>query len=583
MSTRTANRPSGAERRSRCVAEALERRALLAAIVVNSAADDATPGDGMVTLREAITAANDDTTTDTGQTGSGADTITFALGLGAHSISLSAGALPALYTSVDIRGAGAAVLTVRHGGTETRRVFLIERGGDVRLSGMTIADGTLSGIVNRATLAVVDCTLRDNTASTYSSGFVGGGAIHNSRDLVVQRCTIRDNEAFGAGGGITNATGGTLLVLDSTFYGNRVSGSVGLPGVYGRGGGISNGGTLRVSNSTFSNNTAHYAGGAIYTSQTATIEHSTLTGNRAGGGGGGGIRTSGTLTLTLNSSVVALNPTGGGMSGAFTGTHNWLTGNPMVAELFDYGGPTPTLVPLTGSPLIDAGNPDFTSPPDHDQRGRGFARVSGGRLDIGAVEVDAVAPVVQTAQFHFLTAPQSMRYTFSENVAATLDADDLSLENLAAGTAIPAANLALAYDASTNTARFTFPGYAFGALPDGRYRATLRAAGVADPSGNPLDGDEERSFFFLNGDANRDGRVNLADFNILATNFGRAGTDFTDGDFTYDGTTDLADFDVLAGRFGSSLPGATAGGAGERGSPRAAPDGGDDWLATMLR
>jgi hypothetical protein len=42
-------------------------------------------------------------------------------------------------------------------------------------------------------------------------------------------------------------------------------------------------------------------------------------------------------------------------------------------------------------------------------------------------------------------------------------------------------------------------------------------------------------FFFVIGDANRDQRVNLDDFNILAANFGQFGRAFSEGDFNYDG------------------------------------------------
>ena len=57
-------------------------------------------------------------------------------------------------------------------------------------------------------------------------------------------------------------------------------------------------------------------------------------------------------------------------------------------------------------------------------------------------------------------------------------------------------------------------------------------------------------FDFLNGDANRDQRVNLADFNVLAANFGQSGRNFSQGDFTYDGIVNLSDFNILAARFG---------------------------------
>ena len=39
-----------------------------------------------------------------------------------------------------------------------------------------------------------------------------------------------------------------------------------------------------------------------------------------------------------------------------------------------------------GGPAIDAGDPSFAPPPEHDQRGACFYRVFGGRIDVGSVE-----------------------------------------------------------------------------------------------------------------------------------------------------------------------------------------------------
>ena len=61
--------------------EPLEDRRLLAVLTVNSPLDNTTSGNGLVTLREAIVAANADGTTDLGQQGSGADTIEFDAGV----------------------------------------------------------------------------------------------------------------------------------------------------------------------------------------------------------------------------------------------------------------------------------------------------------------------------------------------------------------------------------------------------------------------------------------------------------------------------------------------------------------------
>ncbi|MGF1635229.1 MAG: autotransporter-associated beta strand repeat-containing protein [Phycisphaerae bacterium] len=60
------------------------------------------------------------------------------------------------------------------------------------------------------------------------------------------------------------------------------------------------------------------------------------------------------------------------------------------------------------------------------------------------------------------------------------------------------------------------------------------------------------------GDINLDGVVGLEDFNILAANFGKAGSFFwEDGDLDYDGTVGLGDFNLLASVFG--LPAVTVG------------------------
>jgi hypothetical protein len=60
--------------------------------------------------------------------------------------------------------------------------------------------------------------------------------------------------------------------------------------------------------------------------------------------------------------------------------------------LRDNGGPTPTMALLPGSPAIDAG--DNTGAPKWDQRGEGFDRIVNGVIDIGAFEVQAVAPTL---------------------------------------------------------------------------------------------------------------------------------------------------------------------------------------------
>ena len=64
---------------------------------------------------------------------------------------------------------------------------------------------------------------------------------------------------------------------------------------------------------------------------------------------------------------------------------------------------------------------------------------------------------------------------------------------------------------------------------------------------------EAYSFFFLDADANRDGKVDSMDFNALAAHFGATGTLFSEGDFNYDGFTNTLDFNALVQRYGTDL------------------------------
>lgn len=74
--------------------------------------------------------------------------------------------------------------------------------------------------------------------------------------------------------------------------------------------------------------------------------------------------------------------------------------DPEFGPLQDNGGPTPTRLPLEGSPAIDAGDPalDLGAAPEFDQRGDGVPRVRNGRVDIGAVET---VPVLSSTGSEF--------------------------------------------------------------------------------------------------------------------------------------------------------------------------------------
>ena len=170
------------------------------------------------------------------------------------------------------------------------------------------------------------------------------------------------------------------------------------------------------------------------------------------------------------------------------------------------------------------------------------------------VDPPSLAPSVTSASFD--VNARAVRYRFSEDVGASVDVTDVQIIDVNTNQPVPRSAYTIAYNVATRdlSYRFTQP------LPDGRYRATLRGVGIVDNQSNVMLGDSAVDFHVLAGDANRDGFVNLQDFNILATNFGQSNRPFTDGDFNYDGNVNLLDFNILASHFGqqvapaSSLP-----------------------------
>ncbi len=174
-----------------------------------------------------------------------------------------------------------------------------------------------------------------------------------------------------------------------------------------------------------------------------------------------------------------------------------------------------------------------------------------------------VVPVPQVASAALLdeTAPHRLRVVFNKDVATSIAAADLKLTNLTSGAGVAATSLA--YDPATRTAVFAFAG----PLPDGRYRARLLSAEVADLGAVPLDGNADGApggdyaFDFVHraGDADHDGDVDFNDLVALAQNYDTAGgRTFSQGDYNYDGNVDFHDLVVLAQRYDTSLPPAPA-------------------------
>ena len=167
-----------------------------------------------------------------------------------------------------------------------------------------------------------------------------GGGIDNNGTLTISNSTISGNSAAEFGGGIY--TNGTLTISNSTIAGNSAA-------IHG--GGIINYGPLTISNSTIAGNSAVNEGGGIYNNGTLTISNSTISGNSAVYGGG----LYNYDTLTISNSTISGNSAvnGGGInnSGTLTISNSTISGNSA-----DYGGGIRNYGPLTISNSTISGN-----------------------------------------------------------------------------------------------------------------------------------------------------------------------------------------------------------------------------------
>lgn len=182
----------------------------------------------------------------------------------------------------------------------------------------------------------------------------GGILVTDALNLLLNRCTISGCTTTNRGGGILFDQGGSLKLVEST-----VSGCSAMLG----GGIYFNGGTISLENCTLTGNNAAGGslpmGGAIFNqSGQMAIHHSTVVRNSASGSVtlGGGIHNGASNVVDMNYSIVAGNAasTLENISGPSSGIGNFTSGDPRLLPLGNYGGPTPTMPPRAGSPVIDA-------------------------------------------------------------------------------------------------------------------------------------------------------------------------------------------------------------------------------------
>ena len=369
--------------------EALEVRLAPAVYTVTSVLDDGSAG----TLRDCITKAN--------STVGVADTIAIET---TQPIVLKSQLQ--IKDSVAIVGAGASGLS------------LIERDA-ANPSMFGLFD--ITSQAGNVTLANLDLTGGHALLST------AGGAVSNAANLTLQNCWIHDNTSAAIGGGVY--TTGKLTVADCLFQANSAAG--------GFGGGIYvDSANASITGTTFLTNRAG-EGGGVYAQTgnrapiTVVFRDCTFSGNQATAGNGGALATgaySGDLTADLFDCTLANNTASGGFGGAYSNAidpfssrlvyqgslfannsstnlggggltslgHNLstdfagmvqgmdiVTSKPGLGTLGFYGGATPTIPLLPGSPAIDAGVVIVGIGTDQ----RGVSRFQGAAPDIGAFEV----------------------------------------------------------------------------------------------------------------------------------------------------------------------------------------------------
>ena len=502
-----------------------------ATITVNSAADDTTGGDALVTLREAVIAANGDGPTDLGDAGSGPDTIVFDAALAGMTIELSAvgdttfgpSALT-VSSEITIDGGAAPFLTIsRDGALERLRLFYVSPAGSLTLRDVTLANGLAKGydggysgrggtgggsagfggavIVDEGSLTIDSSTLADNQAvggvggpeddipdtsprgGSGGAGLAGDGGPPTGQDPIFDTggaggppdggdggnggdaSTDGSPGGFGSGGGGgggnanspaadggpggfggggggggggqtgqpagSGASGGFGGGAggNGTSSGSITAAGGGGGGGAGMGGAVfNNGGTVDVTNSTFSANGAvggaggrngsagQGLGGAIFNyNGHLTVLAATFEGNGAAQGGGGiynlgnegdGNLGEETATAQIDGTILANSTNTDLVSASINsgteiafGTDNLIesetgfsgstasTADPQLAALADNGGATETHLPADASPAVDAST---LGGPAIDQRGE--TRPQGADRDIGSVELVSNQP-----------------------------------------------------------------------------------------------------------------------------------------------------------------------------------------------
>ncbi len=368
-----------------------------AAIVVNTTADETTPGDGACSLREAVEAAaapNSPSADCPGATPAGS---TIVLPAGTYHLAPADELKVATGTKVAIEGASEqAAQTVIDGDDSEEvghrgRVLLVGSGAETTLIRVTITGGwTRDGETGTPAF--------EGSGGPGGAGEGGAGIDNDQGMLTLSQVAVSGNRAGaggtggegqfpsppsfieypggpggpgGGGGGILNE--GALTLLDSTVSGNQAGGGgeggfsllfPGAPGAGGSGGGIYDEGKATLVNDTIAQNTAGAGGPG----------QGVVAANGGAAGGGGGIEYAGgamsLLAVTLAGNAVGAPgaPAAGGQPGlsAFGGAIEAVGKNITETSTLIAGNSRPACTGTIADGGYDLGYPAFDESCPHD-------------------------------------------------------------------------------------------------------------------------------------------------------------------------------------------------------------------------
>ncbi|MEM7507527.1 MAG: choice-of-anchor Q domain-containing protein [Pseudomonadota bacterium] len=481
----------------------------MAEFLVTTLDDAVDATDGLLSLREAISTAN--------QNGA-ADRISFDSSLTGGTLTLSQGSLIVTET-VEIDGDsdadGRRDITLS-GGDATR--LMIVEGGATTLARLNIVDGigfdpaylggSLTATYGGAAVIAASGTqlnLVDSLVSGHSATLYGyGGAIRADGAIVnITGSILQDNE--GDFGGAVAVREGTLTVFNSTLAGNQASTHGGalfatdtnvyvanttlagnLSNFYG-GGLYASGGQQRVVNTTITDNdAAYFSGGLDVDFADLTLVNSIVAGNRdflSNGAEGPEIR--GLITLE------GTNIVGGAVFQGETEIAS-TTVEEIFAEvangggvLADNGGDVPTVRLNIDGPAVDAADPSLLPIDLIDQDGDGDLREilsfdSAGNLRLRGTGPDLGAAELSDGTALTVTTLQDEAFEGGDLVAETLDGGGLSLRE-AIGIANGAADAqSITFDASLSGGRLILTGGELLSTGDLTLLGDLDGNGTAD-------------------------------------------------------------------------------------------------------